>query len=82
MRKCQLLCDGYLTGRFLRVFASGLMFVVSYPIDVLSQGNPVPATASQATAAQPFSEEQLAHLLRLARKGIGELVELQKQALQ
>ena len=36
----------------------------------------------QGTAeGAPFSEEQLAQLLRLARKGIGELVELQKQAL-
>ena len=35
----------------------------------------------QGTAeGAPFSEEQLADLLRLARKGIGELVELQKQA--
>src|ERR1700722_3496747 len=37
----------------------------------------------QATAeGAPFSEEQLTQLLRLARKGIGELVELQKQALK
>src|SRR3954463_310207 len=37
----------------------------------------------QGTAeGAPFSEEQLADLLRLARKGIGELVALQKQALQ
>jgi ribonuclease PH len=36
----------------------------------------------QGTAeGAPFSEEQLAQLLRLARKGIGELVELQKKAL-
>ncbi len=36
----------------------------------------------QGTAeGAPFSEEQLGQLLRLARKGIGELVELQKQAL-
>ena len=36
----------------------------------------------QGTAeGAPFSEEQLAQLLRLARKGIGELVELQKQVL-
>src|ERR1700733_5476675 len=36
----------------------------------------------QATAeGAPFTEEQLTQLLRLARKGIGELVELQKQAL-
>jgi len=36
----------------------------------------------QGTAeGAPFSEEELGHLLRLARKGIGELVELQKQAL-
>jgi ribonuclease PH len=36
----------------------------------------------QGTAeGAPFSEEELAQLLRLARKGIGELVELQKQAL-
>ncbi len=36
----------------------------------------------QGTAeGAPFTEEQLAALLRLARKGIGELVELQKQAL-
>ena len=36
----------------------------------------------QGTAeGAPFSEEQLIALLRLARKGIGELVELQKQAL-
>jgi len=36
----------------------------------------------QGTAeAAPFSEEQLIALLTLARKGIGELVELQKQAL-
>ena len=36
----------------------------------------------QGTAeGAPFSEEQLAQLLRLARKGITELVELQKQAL-
>jgi ribonuclease PH len=36
----------------------------------------------QGTAeGTPFSEEQLAHLLRLARKGIGELVELQRQVL-
>jgi ribonuclease PH len=36
----------------------------------------------QGTAeGAPFSEEELASLLRLARKGIGELVELQKQAL-
>jgi ribonuclease PH len=36
----------------------------------------------QGTAeGSPFSEEQLVELLRLARKGIGELVELQKQAL-
>jgi ribonuclease PH len=37
----------------------------------------------QGTAeGAPFSEDQLAQLLRLARKGIGELVELQKQALR
>jgi ribonuclease PH len=37
----------------------------------------------QGTAeGAPFSEEQLTALLRLARKGIAELVELQKQALQ
>ncbi len=36
----------------------------------------------QGTAeGAPFSEEQLGELLGLARKGIGELVELQKQAL-
>jgi ribonuclease PH len=36
----------------------------------------------QGTAeGAPFSEEQLVELLKLARKGIGELVELQKQAL-
>ena len=36
----------------------------------------------QGTAeGAPFTEEQLAALLKLARKGIGELVELQKQAL-
>jgi ribonuclease PH len=36
----------------------------------------------QGTAeGAPFSEEELASLLRLARKGIGELVDLQKQAL-
>ena len=36
----------------------------------------------QGTAeGAPFSEDQLGQLLRLARKGIGELVELQKQAL-
>src|SRR5262249_53211940 len=36
----------------------------------------------QGTAeGAPFSEEQFAELLRLARKGIGELVELQKAAL-
>jgi len=36
----------------------------------------------QGTAeAAPFSEDQLVGMLRLARKGIGELVELQKQAL-
>ena len=37
----------------------------------------------QGTAeGAPFSEEQLGQLLRLARKGIGELIELQKKALQ
>src|ERR1051325_463257 len=37
----------------------------------------------QGTAeGAPFTEEQLAQLLRLARKGIGELVELQKKALR
>ena len=37
----------------------------------------------QATAeGAPFTEEQLTQLLRLARKGIGELVELQKQVLK
>jgi len=36
----------------------------------------------QGTAeGSPFTEEQLVAMLRLARKGIGELVELQKQAL-
>ena len=36
----------------------------------------------QGTAeGAPFSEDQLVALLKLARKGIGELVELQKQAL-
>jgi ribonuclease PH len=36
----------------------------------------------QGTAeGAPFSEEELVALLKLARKGIGELVELQKQAL-
>ncbi len=36
----------------------------------------------QGTAeGAPFSEEELSHLLRLAKKGIGELVELQKQAI-
>jgi ribonuclease PH len=35
----------------------------------------------QGTAeGAPFTEEQLAHLLRLARKGIGELIALQRQA--
>src|ERR1041384_4656616 len=37
----------------------------------------------QGTAeGAPFSEQELVQLLRLARKGIGELVELQKQALR
>jgi ribonuclease PH len=37
----------------------------------------------QGTAeGAPFSEEQLAHLLKLARKGVGELIALQKQALE
>jgi ribonuclease PH len=37
----------------------------------------------QGTAeGAPFTEEQLTQLLRLARKGIGELVELQKQVLK
>src|ERR1700761_4408882 len=37
----------------------------------------------QGTAeGAPFTEDQLTALLRLARKGIGELVELQKQALR
>ncbi|HEX3810584.1 MAG TPA: ribonuclease PH [Rhizomicrobium sp.] len=36
----------------------------------------------QGTAeGAPFSEEEFAQLLKLARKGIGELVELQKQAI-
>jgi ribonuclease PH len=36
----------------------------------------------QATAeGAPFSEEKLGELLRLARKGVAELMELQKQAL-
>jgi ribonuclease PH len=36
----------------------------------------------QGTAeGAPFSEEQLVALLKLARKGVGELVDLQKQAL-
>ena len=36
----------------------------------------------QGTAeGAPFTEDELAHLLRLARKGIAELIELQKQAL-
>jgi ribonuclease PH len=36
----------------------------------------------QGTAeGAPFTEDQLSQLLRLARKGIGELVEFQKQAL-
>lgn len=36
----------------------------------------------QGTAeGAPFTEDQLAHLLRLARKGIGELIALQKRAL-
>ena len=36
----------------------------------------------QATAEKtPFSEEQLATLLALARKGIGKLVDLQKLAV-
>jgi ribonuclease PH len=36
----------------------------------------------QGTAeGAPFSEDQLGQLLRLARKGIGELVELQKAAI-
>jgi len=36
----------------------------------------------QGTAeGAPFSEEQLGQLLRLARKGIGELIELQMRAL-
>ncbi len=36
----------------------------------------------QGTAeGAPFSEDELAQLLRLARKGIGELVDLQRQAL-
>ena len=37
----------------------------------------------QGTAeGAPFTEDQLAQLLRLARKGIGELVELQRQVLK
>jgi ribonuclease PH len=36
----------------------------------------------QGTAeGEPFSDEEFAHLLRLARKGIGELVALQKKAI-
>ena len=36
----------------------------------------------QATAeGEPFSESRFAELLALARKGIGELVELQKAAI-
>lgn len=37
---------------------------------------------AQASAeGEPFTEEQLHELLRLARKGVGELIELQKAAL-
>jgi ribonuclease PH len=37
----------------------------------------------QGTAeSAPFSDEQLAQLLKLARKGVGELITLQKQALE
>ena len=36
----------------------------------------------QATAEKiPFSEEQLATLLALARKGVGKLIDLQKMAV-
>src|SRR5215469_7414542 len=36
----------------------------------------------QGTAeGAPFTDDQLAHLLRLARKGVAELIELQKKAL-
>jgi ribonuclease PH len=36
----------------------------------------------QGTAeGAPFNDEQLGQLLKLARKGIGELIELQKKAL-
>jgi ribonuclease PH len=36
----------------------------------------------QGTAeGAPFTDEQFAELLRLARKGIGELVQLQKEAI-
>jgi ribonuclease PH len=37
----------------------------------------------QGTAeGAPFSEEEFAHLLKLARKGVGELIALQKAALE
>ncbi len=37
--------------------------------------------AQSSAEGEPFSEEQFQEMLRLARKGIGELVALQKQAL-
>ena len=51
--------------------------------ELLGRTLPVADADSPAAATSPRrdSDEQLAHLLKLARKGVGELIALQKQAV-
>src|SRR5277367_1128602 len=52
-----MIVNTFLTGRFMRVLASGLMLNATFPLDVLAQTPP--ATVAQPAAGQSFNTEQL-----------------------
>ena len=61
-QKRALALEGWLAGSFMRIVASSLTLIGTFPIDeVLAQTAPAPA--AQPAAAQPFSAEQLDALL-------------------
>ena len=77
-----LLVLGRLASLFLAafVFRAGLFFALG-GFRGLFLGQFIGDAQAGFFRAQPFTEDQLVELLRLARKGIGELVALQKSVL-
>jgi hypothetical protein len=58
----RIVLGGLLIGRLMRIIASGLMLVGTFPVDkVLAQTPPAPA--AQPASTQPFNAEQLDSLL-------------------